>query len=668
MPKKWDVSILVLVFGSPKLQPMEENICVEMLLASSAQCNGCFGAGRARSSCPHGGWLWGVLGAEGDFWHMEKLAESVRRSVDPPERGAGHRSSDAFLPAPVLFAEDIAMRTGLLFCGEHRHEAGERLQGHRWHAELAVPTCPCSGSLSPPQLAAELRLAPACAVQRRPPTVHRLPSRHHPASPRRHPASPPGFWGTLCGGHAAAVGGVGRKQPLRCLNEVGFFSTPPIHARKNYSHPGICSGRVELKSLSWAWQTSRRSRQLFQGQPWRMRSSRLTLQGEEPCTAGTRPAPLCSCLDGVEGVGGCPVGRMGCRMLQTSSPKSSILQQVFVQSKEEGGWCQRILGSLSPGREGGSWHPAPGCRRQDRSLSSPLCVHGRPLQGTTTKKTPVSCFSHVQPGDISWHPLAVQRPLSPPPRPRWSLHTSRPSHGSCGHPPSPRMPWVVQWWHQEGLGTRHAWPVLGHPSCLPQPRHAPILPRPASTAAVRVISSKSLCASPLISSQELGLARPAERLLFEGTFAAALPPDAQHIAISVPQTSQRHGAHGPYPCPKPSAVEAGGGESARLGREVGEPCQSARLGAGACQAQMGLLVVVKIIQPPLKNPGAATRPHGLRWRRFPPEGCWRLLPLPLPSIPGLGYGATAALHVPPRPLCAAGLWACSFAWPRGRAP
>lgn len=176
---------------------------------------------------PMAGWLWGVLGAEGDFWHMEKLAESVRRSVDPPERGAGHRSSDAFLPAPVLFAEDIAMRTGLLFCGEHRHEAGERLQGHRWHAELAVPTCPCSGSLSPPQLAAEPRLAPACAVQRRPPTVHRLPSRHHPASPRRHPASPPGFWGTLCGGHDAAVGGVGRKRPLRCLNEVGFFSTPP---------------------------------------------------------------------------------------------------------------------------------------------------------------------------------------------------------------------------------------------------------------------------------------------------------------------------------------------------------------------------------------------------------------------------------------------------------
>lgn len=87
-----------------------------------------------------------------------------------------------------------------------------------------------------------------------------------------------------------------------------FFHPPlPVHARKNYSRPGICSGRVELKSLSWAWQTSRRSRQLFQGQPWRMRSSRLTLQGEEPCAAGSGPAPLCSCLGGL-GAGGVPQG------------------------------------------------------------------------------------------------------------------------------------------------------------------------------------------------------------------------------------------------------------------------------------------------------------------------------------------------------------------------
>lgn len=64
---------------------------------------------------------------------------------------------------------------------------------------------------------------------------------------------------------------------------------------------------------------------------------------------------------------------------------------------------------------------------------------------------------------------------------------------------------------------------------------------------------------------------------------------------------------------------------------------------------MGSLALVKINPAPLKNPGAATRPRGLRWRQFPPERRRRSLPLLLPSIPGPGYGATAALHVPPRP-------------------
>lgn len=86
-------------------------------------------------------------------------------------------------PFPALFGEDIAMRTGLLFCGEHRDRAGERLQGHRWHAALTLPTCPCSRSLSPPQLAAEPCSAPACAVPCHPPSGHCLPSWHHPASP-----------------------------------------------------------------------------------------------------------------------------------------------------------------------------------------------------------------------------------------------------------------------------------------------------------------------------------------------------------------------------------------------------------------------------------------------------------------------------------------------------
>lgn len=194
---------------------------------------------------------------------------------------------------------------------------------------------------------------------------------------------------------------------------------------------------------------------------------------------------------------------------------------------------------------------------------------GDPCKGPPPKNPPLAA-SHV------WNPetslgipwlCSIPCHRHPVPAGRCTPH-GHPTGPAVTHRPREYHGWV-QRWHQEGLGTRRAWPVLGHPSCLPQPRHALILPRPASTAAVRVISSKSLCASPLISSQELGLARPAERLLFEGTFAAALPPDAQHIAVWAPQTSQRHGAHGPYPCPKPSAVEAGGRRMGTAGQGGG---------------------------------------------------------------------------------------------------
>lgn len=169
---------------------------------------------------------------------------------------------------------------GMVGGGEHPHEAGERLQGHQWHAELPVPTCPCSGSLSPPQLAASVRVMPPRFAS--PPGI--------PQPPTTTLLRPPAPWG-----HGAAAGGVGRSGRCNASMRLGFFPPPPpppIHARKNYSRPGICSGRVELKSLSWAWQTSRRSRQLFQGQPWRLQSSKLTLQGEEPCAAGAGPGPL----------------------------------------------------------------------------------------------------------------------------------------------------------------------------------------------------------------------------------------------------------------------------------------------------------------------------------------------------------------------------------------
>lgn len=86
------------------------------------------------------------------------------------------------------------------------------------------------------------------------------------------------------------------------------------------------------------------------------------------------------------------------------------------------------------------------------------------------------------------------------------------------------------------------------------------------------------------------------RALCTGTVVA--PGDAKGMAVPC--------ASRPCQCPVLSAVKAGGGELEKLGREVWEPCRSAGLGAGACQAQMGSLVVVKIIQPLLKNPGAAT--------------------------------------------------------------
>lgn len=266
------------------------------------------------SSCPRGRAARGRLGGLRGGLHGEKLAESVRRSANPPERrrqpfprpllnSALSSPRLRWLRRALLFAcsaEDIAMRTGSLFRGERRHEAGEQGCKDTGGTELAAPTCPCSGSLSPPQLAAEPRFAPARAARRRPPAVRRLPSL--PARPFQRPRGAPGatlpcsraFGVPPLWGNGAAAGGFWRSS--LCSAQMRLLPPLPGHARKNYSRPGICSGRAELKSLSWAWQPSQRSRQLFQGQPWRVQSSRLTLQeAEEPCSAGTGPAPLSSC-------------------------------------------------------------------------------------------------------------------------------------------------------------------------------------------------------------------------------------------------------------------------------------------------------------------------------------------------------------------------------------
>lgn len=64
LPTKWDVSILVLAFGSPKLQPVEENIHVETLLASSSS------AMAGLELLPHSR---AVLGGEG-AWPLQSVS------------------------------------------------------------------------------------------------------------------------------------------------------------------------------------------------------------------------------------------------------------------------------------------------------------------------------------------------------------------------------------------------------------------------------------------------------------------------------------------------------------------------------------------------------------------------------------------------------------------
>jgi len=70
------------LLAAPNCGQWKKNISVEMLLASSALCNGCFGAGRAASSCPGG------RVASGDFGFRGRLgASGETRSEREKERG-----------------------------------------------------------------------------------------------------------------------------------------------------------------------------------------------------------------------------------------------------------------------------------------------------------------------------------------------------------------------------------------------------------------------------------------------------------------------------------------------------------------------------------------------------------------------------------------------------
>lgn len=144
------------------------------------------------------------------------------------------------------------------------------------------------------------------------------------------------------------------------------------------------------------------------------------------------------------------------------------------------------------------------------------------------------------------------------------------------------------------------------------------------------------------------------------------PGDARSTAAPCASSTM----HRPYPCPEPSAVEAGGGKLERLGREVWEPCRNAGLGAGACQAQMGSLVVVKIIQPLLKT--QAQQPDPAAPVVAIPTGAVPVFAFPAITIHpwDLGPQLPVTCHVfpMPSPLCSARVRGLSFPLPQGQAP
>lgn len=87
-----------------------------------------------------------------------------------------------------------------------------------------------------------------------------------------------------------------------------------------------------------------------------------------------------------------------------------------------------------------------------------------------------------------------------------------------------------------------------------------------------------------------------------------------------------------------------GEASWKLGREVWEPCRNAGLGAGACQAQMGSLVVVKIIQPLLKT--QAQQPDPTAPVVAIPTGAVSVFASPAIPIHPWDLGSAAARHMP----------------------
>lgn len=158
---------------------------------------------------------------------------------------------------------------------------------------------------------------------------------------------------------------------------------------------------------------------------------------------------------------------------------------------------------------------------------------------------------------------------------------------------------------------------LSRPFHPPSPSVSPVVPRPASTTAARVISSKSPRAALLISRQELGSVAavlqhgrlPRGRRGGSGSKAPLQKPPVQLLQAPSPGVCSHRAP--PARCPARRRVgrrccgsralnQHRSGRAPRRARDAGH-------GAGAWRSRPGSLAVVKTTQPPLKNPGAATR-------------------------------------------------------------
>lgn len=202
--------------------------------------------------------------------------------------------------------------------------------------------------------------------------------------------------------------------------------------------------------------------------------------------------------------------------------------------------------------------------------------------------------------------------------------------------------------------------------CHPARDHQQKNPANFSLKLERLLCDPRLCSIPITAASPNwpphGCHPQSSRTSWVGTVVA--PGDTRSVAVPCASST----VHGPYLCPVLSAVEAEGGELERLGREVWEPCRNTGLGAGACQAQMGSLVVVKIIQPLLKTQAQQSDPTApvvaIPTRVVFASPAITIHPWALgPQLPITGH-----MFPTPGPLCSVRIRGLSFLPPQGPAP